>query len=89
MLVQQQSSNQQQQVAAAGSQYMQQLQTYYNSIGALRDEAYVIEAPSFIMPYVMEGKPKVGLEQNFYEKCFWYLHHMGYYILLEGELSSR
>ena len=33
-----------------------------------------VKAPSFIVPYVMEGKPKVGLEQNFYEKCFWYLH---------------
>ena len=41
------------------SQHLSQLQQYYNSLGHLQDDAYVIEAPSFIVPYVMEGKPKV------------------------------
>lgn len=41
------------------SQHLAQLQQYYNSLGHLQDDAYVIEAPSFIVPYVMEGKPKV------------------------------
>ncbi|XP_042226042.1 LOW QUALITY PROTEIN: MOG interacting and ectopic P-granules protein 1-like [Homarus americanus] len=40
------------------SQHLAQLQQYYNSLGHLQDDAYVIEAPSFIVPYVMEGKPK-------------------------------
>ncbi|XP_076066468.1 zinc finger protein MEP-1 isoform X8 [Oratosquilla oratoria] len=39
-------------------QHLAQLQQYYQSLGALEDDAYVIEAPSFIVPYVMEGKPK-------------------------------
>ncbi|XP_068218688.1 MOG interacting and ectopic P-granules protein 1 isoform X2 [Palaemon carinicauda] len=40
------------------SHHLAQLQQYYNSLGHLQDDAYVIEAPSFIVPYVMEGKPK-------------------------------
>ncbi|XP_071544308.1 uncharacterized protein MEP-1 isoform X4 [Panulirus ornatus] len=40
------------------SQHLAQLQQYYNSLGHLQDDAYVIEAPSFIVPYVMEGKPQ-------------------------------
>lgn len=44
------------------SQHLAQLQQYYNSLGHLQDDAYVIEAPSFIVPYVMEGKPKVSVQ---------------------------
>lgn len=43
--------------------YIATLQQYYNTLGALQDDAYVIEAPSFIVPYVMEGKPVVSLGQ--------------------------
>ncbi|RXG58656.1 hypothetical protein Avbf_04923 [Armadillidium vulgare] len=42
--------------------YIATLQQYYNTLGALQDDAYVIEAPSFIVPYVMEGKPVVMIK---------------------------
>ncbi|XP_063851399.1 MOG interacting and ectopic P-granules protein 1-like isoform X2 [Scylla paramamosain] len=45
------------------SQHLSQLQQYYNSLGHLQDDAYVIEAPSFIVPYVMEGKPKEPIKE--------------------------
>ena len=57
MLVQQQATAN---TTPAGQAYLANLQHYYNTLGALREEAYVIEAPSFIVPYVMEGKPKVS-----------------------------
>lgn len=50
-------------VAATGSMPTQQgLQSAY--MNALQqDDAYVIEAPSFIVPYVMEGKPKEPIKK--------------------------
>merc|ERR1711913_200805 len=51
-------------VAATGSPIATQqgLQSAY--INALQqDDAYVIEAPSFIVPYVMEGKPKEPIKK--------------------------
>ncbi|KAF2346089.1 Zinc finger C2H2-type, partial [Trinorchestia longiramus] len=58
LLQQQTSAN----TTPAGQQYLANLHQYYNTLGALRDEAYVIEAPSFIVPYVMEGKPKESIK---------------------------
>lgn len=50
-------------VAATGAMPTQQgLQSAY--MNALQqDDAYVIEAPSFIVPYVMEGKPKEPIKK--------------------------
>merc|ERR1712008_604190 len=51
-------------VAATGTGMATQqgLQSAY--INALQqDDAYVIEAPSFIVPYVMEGKPKEPIKK--------------------------
>merc|ERR1712168_858417 len=43
----------------AGQQGLQS--TYMNALQ--QDDAYVIEAPSFIVPYVMEGKPKEPIKK--------------------------